>query len=598
MDDGRTDDPTEGIDLSGPVAEADESLGDVWGGVGARRGPRQPAEGVRIIGAEEAAAAIEAGQIAGRRPEDEPRYGDVPDFPAEPRPSLRFPGADPASVPKPPPVPPPPLPPRDPYVGGQFWGDDPDPDRPQGARSPSPALGARYAPRDMDRGTEHDEGLGSPASSEFWDDPSPAAPRRPEGPSRPPPPETASRNLPHWTEPPSGEHPRILPDSDPPGSDDDLTAWSTLSAAPRWRDHPTDWDEADFQDDILEDPESRMGQLRADPGVTDDEAFDDDLRRPPVSIGSRPPPPPPPPPPPASARRRRPSARRRRPSARPVMGDPGETTAGPPRDVTTSVITGAIALAVVGMAAAAGPRGFVLLIGIVLVMAVGELYQALRSRGYHPATLLGVASTAGLSWGIYWRGGEAMPLVLALFVVFCFLWYLAGVVRARPVMNIAGTAFGFLYVGFLGSFAAVILKAYGDDGVGILLGAVIATGAYDASAFFAGRWAGRTPLAPDISPGKTVEGAVGATLGTMVVCLAVVAQIGPWDGGDAFLLAVVVSVVAPLGDLCESMIKRDLGVKDMGSILPGHGGILDRIDSLLFVVPATYYLARVLDLPL
>jgi phosphatidate cytidylyltransferase len=181
-------------------------------------------------------------------------------------------------------------------------------------------------------------------------------------------------------------------------------------------------------------------------------------------------------------------------------------------------------------------------------------------------------------------------------MVFCLLWYLAGVVRARPVVNIAVTALGFFYIGFLGSFAAVILKLYGDDGVGILLGAVIATAAYDAGAFFAGRWAGRTPLAPDISPGKTVEGAIGATFATIVLCLAVVAQISPWDGGDAFLLAIVVSVVAPLGDLCESMLKRDLGIKDTGTILPGHGGLLDRIDALLFVVPATYYLARILDL--
>ena len=590
MDDGRTDDPTEGIDHSGPLAEADEGMDEPWGAAGARRGPRQPAEGVRIIGAEEAAAAIEAGQIAGRRPEDAPRFGDVPEPPPEPRPSLRFPGADPANVAKPPPVPPPPTPPRDPSVGGQFWGEDPEPGRPRSAPSPSTEPGPHYARPDMERGTDDDGGTRAPASAEFWGEPAGGPADVPGDAYGQPPSEPAPGSLPHWTEPPSGEHPRILPDSDPPpASDDDLRAWSTLSAGPRWRDHPTDWDEADFQDDILDDPGTRVGQLRAAPGDVDDDEEDEGdafgaASRPPVAIGSRRPTPPRP----APARRGRPA------------GDSGEEGsddgASAPRDVTTSVITGAIALAVVVMAAAVGPRGFVVLIGVVLVMAVGELYQALRSRGYHPATLLGVAATAGLSWGTYWRGGEAIPLVMALFTVFCLLWYLAGVVRARPVMNIAITGFGFLYVGFLGSFAAITLKTYGDDGVGILLGAIIATGAYDAGAFFAGRWAGRTPLAPDISPGKTVEGAIGATFGTIVLCLAVVARIGPWDGGDAFLLAIVVSVVAPLGDLCESMVKRDLGVKDMGSILPGHGGILDRIDSLLFVVPATYYLARVLDL--
>jgi phosphatidate cytidylyltransferase len=183
---------------------------------------------------------------------------------------------------------------------------------------------------------------------------------------------------------------------------------------------------------------------------------------------------------------------------------------------------------------------------------------------------------------------------VVLFVVFAFLWYLTGATRGRPLVNIAVTALGFLYVGVLGSFAALLLKFPLNHGIGLLLGAVIATAAYDVGAFFAGRWAGKTPLAPDISPGKTVEGLVGACLLTLVVCLVVVANIAPWTTKRAFLLALVAMVAAPLGDLCESMLKRDLGVKDMGSILPGHGGVLDRIDALLFVVPATYYLVRLL----
>ena len=615
VDDRHTDDPTESVDRSEPLADPEAAAGDAWGAAGARRGPRQPSEGVRIIGAEEAAAAIEAGQVAGRYPDDVPRFGDVPEPPPEPRPSLRFPGADPAAVAKPPPVPPPPLPPPPPHSSGGappssdappprprsgdssgFWGAEPSGAAADQTASPRGRVPDGYAALAMEREEGDEPGPAFPPHG-FWDEPAARSREREERGFRsddvPPPPPSAA--LPHWTEPPSGENPRILPDSEPPPEvDDDLKAWSTLSTGPRWRDHPTDWDEADFHEDILDDPETRMGALG---GGTDLDEDDDDAdsfgdrvaRRAPVTIESRR----------SSARQRPTQAPRRRRPPRPEEGqasDGGAEAPAAPRDTTTSVITGAVALAVVVLAAVVGPGGLVFLTGVVLVIAVGELYQALRSRGYQPATLLGVAGTAALSWGIYWRGGEALPLVLALFVVFSMLWYLAGVVRARPVMSIAVTALGFFYVGFLGSFAAVILKLYGDDGVGILVGAVIATGAYDAGAFFAGRWAGRTPLAPDISPGKTVEGAIGATFATIVVCLAVVAQIGPWDGGDAFLLAIVVSVVAPLGDLCESMLKRDLGIKDTGSILPGHGGLLDRIDALLFVVPATYYLARILDL--
>jgi len=149
-------------------------------------------------------------------------------------------------------------------------------------------------------------------------------------------------------------------------------------------------------------------------------------------------------------------------------------------------------------------------------------------------------------------------------------------------------------VGFLGSFASLVLRVPEVRGVGLLLGAVSATAAHDIGAYLVGKYMGKTPLAPELSPNKTFEGLVGGVLSSVFVSLLVVRAIGPWDAGKAFWLGVVVAIAAPLGDLCESMIKRDLGVKDMGKILPGHGGILDRVDALLFVIPATYYLARVL----
>nr|MDQ6909876.1 phosphatidate cytidylyltransferase [Actinomycetota bacterium] len=288
----------------------------------------------------------------------------------------------------------------------------------------------------------------------------------------------------------------------------------------------------------------------------------------------------------------------RRPPHRPGPGDHGgRAGAAPPsapRDLPTAVITGVVALAVVLVAALIGPGALALLLGVALVMAAAELYQGMRTNGFHPATLLGLAATASLVAGVYLRGEDAYPLVLALFFVFSLLWYLAGVVRARPTMNVGATAVGFLYVGFLGSFGALILSRHfaGKNGIGILLGAILVTSAYDIGAFFVGRWAGKTPLAPQLSPNKTVEGLVGGTFAALV-SIAVVQAIHPWTLGRAFWLVVIVAIAAPLGDLCESMIKRDLGVKDMGSLLPGHGGVFDRIDALLFVVPATYYLFRV-----
>ena len=109
---------------------------------------------------------------------------------------------------------------------------------------------------------------------------------------------------------------------------------------------------------------------------------------------------------------------------------------------------------------------------------------------------------------------------------------------------------------------------------------------------FIGRGAGHTPLSA-ASPNKTREGLIGGMVGALVVTLIVVAGLGlgPWDSwGAALMLGIAAAVAAPLGDLCQSLVKRDLGIKDMGTLIPGHGGVLDRVDALLFVLPAFYFL--------
>jgi len=596
MDDDDIGDQTEALELPGPDAGLEAN---VPGGAGARRGPRQAAEGVRIIGAEEAAAAIEAGQVAGRRPGDAPRFGDVPEPPSGPRPSLRFPGADPTAVAKPAIAEPPPRPvaSHDPAPQAQVWQPEPQPvfGSAEAAVSPGPAEPDRYAeptmgmgsgddrgrsgpqehgfpgPQDYGRPEAEPEGLSGADEHQFWGTPAdPGSVQRPAGYSGDDE-GTGSTPLPHWTEPPSGEVARIAPDAEAP-VDDDLRAWSSLSTGPRWRDQHTDWDEADFGEEMLGD----SGGLRSEPAST--EAVDDYEYPEPES-------------PPAPRRTDRQAPGRRVSSS---AGRLAATVSAQPRDVTTSVITGLVALVVVLIAAAIGPKALMVLVAAALVMAAAELFGAMRVAGHHPATLLGVTSTAALSGAVYWRGIDGLTLVVPLFFVFAMLWYLTGVVKGRPLMGIAVTTLGFAYVGVLGSFAALLLTAPRNHGIGLLLGAVLTTSAYDAGAFFAGRFAGHTPLAPSISPGKTVEGMIGACGATLVAGM-VVGQIGPWDLKHGILLALVVMVAAPLGDLCESMLKRDLGVKDMGAILPGHGGVLDRIDALLFVVPATYYLVRILD---
>jgi phosphatidate cytidylyltransferase len=243
------------------------------------------------------------------------------------------------------------------------------------------------------------------------------------------------------------------------------------------------------------------------------------------------------------------------------------------------------------------------LTALILVLAVvtpaaAELFGALRRGGYRPATLVGLVATVGLIIGAYMKGEAAIPLVLSLVVIFTLLWYLVGVVRARPTINVGVTLLGFMWVGFLGSFAALLLDPRmfpNRHGVALLLGAAVTVVGYDIGSFLVGARFGRHRLAPSISPYKTWEGLVGGTIASVLIGALVVSQISPWTTARGIALGLVVAVVAPLGDLCESLIKRDIGIKDIGWVLPGHGGVLDRVDALLFVVPAAYYLVRLIN---
>jgi phosphatidate cytidylyltransferase len=153
----------------------------------------------------------------------------------------------------------------------------------------------------------------------------------------------------------------------------------------------------------------------------------------------------------------------------------------------------------------------------------------------------------------------------------------------------------FVWVAVLGTFASLMLRQ--PHGKGLFLGAVLVAVAADIVAFVVGRWIGSRPLAPSVSPNKTVEGFVGGLIGAIVVGALVGKFLTPWGGmKHGLLLGVVVGLIGPMGDLFESMVKRDLGIKDTGSVLPGHGGLMDRFDSLLLALPAAYYIASIFSL--
>jgi phosphatidate cytidylyltransferase len=229
-----------------------------------------------------------------------------------------------------------------------------------------------------------------------------------------------------------------------------------------------------------------------------------------------------------------------------------------------------------------------------VLIAQYELYRAMKHKGLAPAELLGLAAGFVLLMGAYTRGATALSFGLTMTVLATFLWFLVGGQREGTGASIAATLFGVVYVPFMG--AHVVLMHRLPHGAAITICFIGLTAFYDIGAYASGVFFGKHLIAPDVSPKKSWEGAAGATLFVLVTALLVGPLIRPWTTLGSVLLAAAVAVLAPAGDLAESLVKRDLGVKDMGHILPGHGGLLDRIDALLFVAPAAFWLARWLAL--
>jgi phosphatidate cytidylyltransferase len=228
-----------------------------------------------------------------------------------------------------------------------------------------------------------------------------------------------------------------------------------------------------------------------------------------------------------------------------------------------------------------------------MVLSVGELYATLRTRAYRPVALFGFLGVIGGAVAAHIGGADALTSTLAAAVMGVALFY-SVVVRRDPLENAAVTVMGMVWVSLL-AFAIIIGRS--ENAVELILLLVLLTALFDIAAFFVGRAFGRRPIAPIVSPRKTVEGLVGGVIATVALA-SILATIPAYDFmslGGAVIIAGVVAVFAPLGDAAESVVKRALNTKDMGSILPGHGGMIDRIDALLFVVPVGYYAFVLLD---
>ena len=196
----------------------------------------------------------------------------------------------------------------------------------------------------------------------------------------------------------------------------------------------------------------------------------------------------------------------------------------------------------------------------------------------------------------YFFGAPALVTATAVTALAIMLWLLRRGVDGY-VQNATAAVFTLIYVPFLGSFVALLLAEGGavdferfDDGVKGIVTFILVTVASDMGGYAAGVTLGRHPMAPVISPKKSWEGFVGSLVACVAVGVALVVYLldGPWWVG--VVLGLIGATMATLGDLCESVIKRDLGIKDMSHVIPGHGGLMDRLDSLLATIAPIWLL--------
>ncbi|MFF2809989.1 phosphatidate cytidylyltransferase [Streptomyces sp. NPDC058000] len=233
---------------------------------------------------------------------------------------------------------------------------------------------------------------------------------------------------------------------------------------------------------------------------------------------------------------------------------------------------------------------FIGVIAIAVVVGLWELTSRLAERKdiRVPLVPLAIGGTAMVVAG-YVRGAEGAWVAMALSALAVLVWRMTEAPQ-NYLRDVTAGVFAAFYVPFLATFVALMLAA-ADDGPQRVLTFLLLTVVSDTGAYAVGWRFGKKKLAPRISPGKTREGLVGAVLFAMAagaLCMQFLIKDGVWWQG--LLLGLAVAVSATLGDLGESMIKRDLGIKDMGTLLPGHGGIMDRLDSLLPTAPVVWLL--------
>ncbi len=274
-----------------------------------------------------------------------------------------------------------------------------------------------------------------------------------------------------------------------------------------------------------------------------------------------------------------------------TLGEGGEAAAQPPRKrsdlgarVVVAIPGAVLALAFVYL----GGVAWAALIAVMACAGTSELYRMLPD--WRPVPLVGFAVALGMCAAArYGSAAEVIGVAMAG-IPLVFLALLARGQTAGATLSIASTLFGIFWVGLALSHAVLLRQL--PHGAALVLDVMLGTFLADTFAYLGGRLVGRHPLAPSVSPKKTIEGlSIGAVAAVAAVLVAELYQSSWLSRGDALILGVAIAILGPLGDLFESLVKRDAGTKDAGSLFGAHGGALDRLDAVMFTVVAAYYIA-------
>ena len=252
--------------------------------------------------------------------------------------------------------------------------------------------------------------------------------------------------------------------------------------------------------------------------------------------------------------------------------------------MTTRIITGAVLAALAVVVVLHGGLIFFFLMLALALLGLNEFYRL--TRVYRPLPLagfLGVALMASMAW--FYSPVAVFGGVCAGVLFAALLGLLAGP-KPGVTVRMSVTVLGMLYVGL--GFSAVLLIRQLEVGDAAVLTVVFGTWAGDTMAYFTGKFFGSTPMAPVLSPKKTWEGFAGGFIST-VILVVFIGLYTPLGAADSVLLGATIAVAGPLGDLFESLVKRDVQIKDSGRGIPGHGGVLDRFDALIFASVASYF---------